>query len=138
MEIFGVGGAEFILILLIMLIVAGPKRMIHWSYQLGVYAGKLRHIWSQVAEGLEQEMRNEGLDIKIPRDITNKAQLNQFIRQQARPLSDSVRQNLSSGHRCCTQCAADCSWICKGIGQCHRHCIGKCNCLLCYCTVFEG
>ena len=31
MNIFGIGGAEFIVILIIMLIIAGPKRMATWA-----------------------------------------------------------------------------------------------------------
>ena len=41
MDILGVGGWEIVAILLIMLIVAGPKRMISWSYTLGKYVSQL-------------------------------------------------------------------------------------------------
>ena len=35
MDILGIGGGELVLIVLVMLVVAGPKRMIQWAYIAG-------------------------------------------------------------------------------------------------------
>lgn len=88
MNIFGIGGAELILILLIMLIVAGPKRMIAWSYTLGKYIAKLRQMWEETVDVLQKELDQAGVDIKVPRELPTRANLN---RQAGRALSSVTR-----------------------------------------------
>ncbi len=57
MNIFGVGPAELILILVLLFVVAGPKRMIQWAYYIGRYTAQFRRMveesWSQVRKELE-------------------------------------------------------------------------------------
>jgi Sec-independent protein translocase protein TatA len=69
MEILGIGTAELIAILLIMLLVAGPKRMIRWAYILGQYATKLRGMWAEVMTSVQKEFDAAGMDVKLPKDI---------------------------------------------------------------------
>jgi Sec-independent protein translocase protein TatA len=66
MDILGIGGLEFVAILIIMLIVAGPKRMIQWSYTLGKYVATLRKMWSETAAMLQKEFDDAGVDVKVP------------------------------------------------------------------------
>ncbi len=66
MNVFGVGGPEFVLILLIMLIVAGPKRMLQWAYVLGTYTAKLRRLWAETMRVLQQELKASGVDVELP------------------------------------------------------------------------
>ncbi len=69
MEIFGIGGAELAAILIIMLIVAGPKRMIQWAYVLGQYTAKARSMWSDVMDNVQREIDAAGVDVKLPKTM---------------------------------------------------------------------
>jgi Sec-independent protein translocase protein TatA len=83
MELFGVGAWEVVAILIIMLIVAGPKRMIGWAYQLGVYTRKFRAMFSETMAQINKEVEASGVDVRkdladLPRiptrfDIVNEA-----------------------------------------------------------------
>ncbi|MCS6872547.1 MAG: hypothetical protein RML95_00140 [Anaerolineae bacterium] len=57
MNILGIGPAELILILILLFVVAGPKRMIQWAYYLGRYMAQFRRMveesWSQVRKEIE-------------------------------------------------------------------------------------
>lgn len=88
MNILGIGGAEFVLIFVIMLIVAGPKRMIAWSYTLGKYVAKFRRMWEETVDVLQKEFDEAGVDIKVPRELPTRANLNQ---QAGKALSNVTR-----------------------------------------------
>lgn len=90
MNIFGVGGAELVLILLIMLIVAGPKRMARWAYVLGTYVGKLRVVWGQMMDTIQAEIDEAGIDVQLPRTPPTRQDMNQFARDAARPFTAPV------------------------------------------------
>jgi len=76
MEIFGVGGAEMVAILVIMLVVAGPKRMVQWAYVLGRYVAKGRAMWEEVMAGVQKEIDDAGLDVQLPKTMPTRATLN--------------------------------------------------------------
>ena len=76
MEIFGVGGAEMVAILVIMLVVAGPKRMVQWAYVLGQYVSKTRVMWDEVMAGVQKEIDDAGLDVQLPKTMPTRANLN--------------------------------------------------------------
>ncbi|MGB1287050.1 MAG: hypothetical protein ACPG7F_10995 [Aggregatilineales bacterium] len=94
MNFFGVGGAELVLIIVIMMIVAGPKRMIRWMYVAGVYAGKLRDMWKEVAIVLQEEVDAAGIDFKVPEQIPTKQNLassvNRFAQEAMKPLQEPL------------------------------------------------
>lgn len=73
MNIFGVGPAELILILILLFVVAGPKRMIQWAYYLGRYTAQFRRMveesWSQVRKELESAQID--LPEELPRRRVN-------------------------------------------------------------------
>jgi Sec-independent protein translocase protein TatA len=79
MEFLGFGGWEIVAIFLIALIVAGPKRMIAWSYTLGKYVALLRDMWAQTATQLQREFHNAGVDIEIPKEPPTRASLNKLM-----------------------------------------------------------
>jgi Sec-independent protein translocase protein TatA len=96
MNILGVGGAELIIILVLMLIVAGPKRMIHWSYILGQYVAKFRRMWAETVDVLQREFDDAGVGVQIPRDLPTRGNINQqaakMLGSVADPLKDTVNQ----------------------------------------------
>lgn len=77
MNILGIGGPEILVIFIIMLVVAGPKRMIHWAYVLGQYVAKFRAMWSETVDLVQQEFDQANVDIKIPKTPPTKAALQQ-------------------------------------------------------------
>lgn len=96
MEIFGIGGAELVAIFIIMLVVAGPKRMIQWAYILGQYTAKARAVWSQVMAGVQREMDAAGMNVQIPKTMpTTQTLLNPASSVWAgitRPVQDVVHE----------------------------------------------
>ena len=76
MEIFGVGAGEVVAILVIMLVVAGPKRMVQWAYVLGQYVSKARAMWGDVMAGVQKEIDDAGLDVQLPKTMPTRADLN--------------------------------------------------------------
>lgn len=94
MNIFGIGGAELVLIILIMLVVAGPQRMIRWAYHMGRYVGMLRTMWAQMMEMVQKEVDAAGYDIKVPRDLPTRDNVSKLIRDAAKPLSDPLEKTM--------------------------------------------
>ncbi len=79
MNILGIGGPELLVIFIIMLLVAGPKRMIHWAYILGQYVAKFRVMWSETVDMVQQEFDQADIDIKIPKTPPTKASIQQQV-----------------------------------------------------------
>jgi Sec-independent protein translocase protein TatA len=96
MNIFGIGGAELVLIFLIMLIVAGPQRMIRWAYWLGVYTGKLRKMWAQTMSVVQQEIDAAGVDIQLPKEMPTRQNMGQVARQVMKPLTNEFEKAAKS------------------------------------------
>jgi Sec-independent protein translocase protein TatA len=64
MEIAGVGPLEVVAIFIIMLVVAGPKRMVSWAYTLGQYVSKMRTMFQETMDAVKKEIDVESLDIR--------------------------------------------------------------------------
>lgn len=92
MNIFGIGGAELVVVILIALVVAGPKRMTIWAYQAGKYVGKLRKQWEQVAEVLQKEMESAGVDVQIPKDLPTRQNITKAVTQALKPAMDEMER----------------------------------------------
>lgn len=96
MNFFGIGGMELLLILLITIIVAGPRRMITWSYELGRWLAKAQKIWAETARMMQQELDEAGIDFKVPRKIPTRQRLNQqlqgAIRRAAEPIQEPLKE----------------------------------------------
>lgn len=65
MNIFGIGPTELVVVLLIMLMVAGPKRMARWAYVMGVYLAKIRDMWQETSTVLKKELAEAGMEPEI-------------------------------------------------------------------------
>lgn len=97
MEIFGIGGWEMLTILLILIIVAGPKRMLAWSYQLGKYIAIIRGMWAETAKQLQKELDSAGVDVQVPKELPTRQSIQKEISRQVAPITkpmDEIRDNL--------------------------------------------
>ena len=99
MDILGVGGWELVAILLIMLIVAGPKRMIAWSYQLGKYVSMLRKMWADTAQMIQKEFDEAGVDVQVPKDIPTRADLNREIGRALTPVTKPFQESMAAAEQ---------------------------------------
>lgn len=63
MDIFGVGAAEILIVALLTLIVAGPKRSAEWARQAGVWLGQLREMWGRMMDDLRNEVGEDADEI---------------------------------------------------------------------------
>lgn len=96
MEIFGVGGMELLAIIVIMLVVAGPKRMIQWSYTLGKYMAVLRRMWAETATALQKELDTAGVDVQVPKDLPTRQNLRSEMARMATPLTKPFQEGMNS------------------------------------------
>lgn len=94
MNILGLGGAELVVVFIIMLVVAGPKRMIHWSYIMGKYIAKLRQMWAEAAAIIQKEFDEAGLDVQVPREIPTRQTLNREAQKFLSPVTNPLQQAL--------------------------------------------
>jgi Sec-independent protein translocase protein TatA len=94
MNVFGVGAWELVAILLIMLVFAGPKRMIHWSYALGQHVAKFRKIWSETVDLVQKEFDDAGVDIKLPKEPPTRKNLNRTLADAVKPMAQPVQDSL--------------------------------------------
>ena len=99
MDILGVGGWELVAILLLMLIVAGPKRMISWSYTLGKYVSQLRRMWADTAQMLQKEFDDAGVDVQVPKDIPTRSDLNREIGRALTPVTKPFQETMSAAKK---------------------------------------
>jgi len=63
MEIFGVGAAEILVVALLLLIVAGPKRSAEWAREAGRYVSQIRMIWQRMMQDLRDEIGEDANEI---------------------------------------------------------------------------
>lgn len=96
MDILGVGGWELVVIFIIMLVVAGPKRMIQWSYTLGKYVAMLRKMWGETAQMLQKEFDEAGVDVKVPKDIPTRGDLNREITRALTPVTKPLQETMEA------------------------------------------
>jgi Sec-independent protein translocase protein TatA len=93
MNIFGMGEWELLLIVLIMLVVAGPKRMIQWAYVLGKYTAQLQVMFKNTMQALQKEVNAAGVDVQLPDQLpTSREQFRKQITQIAKPLTQPLEQ----------------------------------------------
>ncbi|HEX2906075.1 MAG TPA: hypothetical protein VHO69_04400 [Phototrophicaceae bacterium] len=95
MEIFGIGGAELVAILIIALIVAGPKRMIQWAYIIGKYTAKARALWAESMTYVQQELKEAGMDVELPKEPPTRASLNKQINKALAPVTNPIQTALN-------------------------------------------
>lgn len=90
MNVFGIGGWELVLVLIIMLVVAGPKRMAQWAYTLGRWTAKLRVMWEEVAEQLQAELQESGINVEIPKSPPTRQSIQRSLEDYGRQLAESA------------------------------------------------
>jgi Sec-independent protein translocase protein TatA len=103
MDIFGIGILELVVIGLVILIVAGPKRSAAWAKQSGEYLRQFRTAWQNLMEEARQEMGPEGEELmKAADDLRRSASelrqaprtmLHQLTQQEQNPAQKKVAQN---------------------------------------------
>lgn len=94
MNILGVGGWELVAILLIMLMVAGPERMIRWAYQLGRYAAYFRRMWAETMKVLQEGLNDAGIDVELPKEIPTRGSINREINKAVQNISNPLNEPL--------------------------------------------
>jgi len=94
MNIFGVGGWELLLIVLIALIVAGPKRIAVWAYQVGLWSAKLQDLWSEFAATLQAEMDEAGVNVEIPKRPPTREELTRSVQKFGQEIAKSAEEPL--------------------------------------------
>jgi Sec-independent protein translocase protein TatA len=81
MNLFGVGGWELFLVFVIMLIVAGPKRIVQWAYTLGKWSAKMQQVWQQTVKVLQSELDEAGIEVQLPQELPTRHSLRQTAQQ---------------------------------------------------------
>jgi Sec-independent protein translocase protein TatA len=97
MNIFGMGGLELAAILIIMLVVAGPARMIRWAYVIGQYVAKFKGMWADTARLLQKEFDDAGVDVKVsshqlPSGAMLRAQLDKTLKPATQPMQETFNE----------------------------------------------
>ncbi|MEM6527494.1 MAG: hypothetical protein AAF653_04325 [Chloroflexota bacterium] len=90
MNIFGIGGWELALVVIIMLVVAGPKRMAQWAYTLGRWTSKLRVMWEEVADVLQKELDESGIDVEVPRTPPTRDSIQRSLQQYGKQVMEEA------------------------------------------------
>lgn len=88
MNIFGIGPAELVLVFLLMLMVAGPKRMISWAYVAGQYVARFRKMWQEASAVIRKELEQAGVEPEVMDTFEQWA--NPRTRPRAKNLLDPV------------------------------------------------
>jgi Sec-independent protein translocase protein TatA len=94
MNILGIGGPELIIILLLMLIVAGPKRMIQWAYIMGTYVAKFRRMWAETVDVLQHEFDEAGVGVQIPKDLPTRGSIRSQAAKMMSTVTDPVKETM--------------------------------------------
>lgn len=102
MNILGVGPAELVIIFLILMVVAGPKRMVRWAYVAGHYIGKARALMAEASQVIKKELEDAGVDSEITETVTKltsdvqsfrpRTAVNNIIKTFTGPISDSLNE----------------------------------------------
>lgn len=94
MNIMGAGPAELVLVFIIMLVVAGPKRMIQWSYTLGQYVAKLREMFQETMNAVRKEFEDAGVDIR--KDLPTVPQNFNVLNEVSKVINEPPKSNDST------------------------------------------
>ncbi|MCU0481707.1 MAG: hypothetical protein MUE54_10930 [Anaerolineae bacterium] len=85
MEIFGVGGVELLLIIVIAMVVAGPKRVVQWAYHAGKFFARVRKIWGEMMMVIQKEMNDAGMNVELPKTPPTRQNISQATRNLMKP-----------------------------------------------------
>ncbi len=96
MDILGIGGWELVAIIIIMLVVAGPKRMIQWSYTAGKYVAIMRKMWAETAKQIQREFDDAGVDIQVPKDLPTRGAITKEVNRALSPVTKPIKDSLAA------------------------------------------
>jgi sec-independent protein translocase protein TatB len=71
MDVFGIGGNELVIILLLAIIVLGPERLFRSAREIGKFVGSARAYFSTFSEELKAELDILDELEKVKNDLTN-------------------------------------------------------------------
>jgi Sec-independent protein translocase protein TatA len=94
MNFLGMGPAELVLLLIMALIIAGPKRMIHWMYILGRWTAKAKAMWLDAVDAIQREINEAGLDVQVPRELPTRGNLNRMARDAIKPMTKEFEKEI--------------------------------------------
>ena len=63
-NILGIGLPQIAIVVVLSLVLFGPKQMLQYAYQAGRFLAKARAMWEEAARNMQQEMQNSGVDLK--------------------------------------------------------------------------
>lgn len=92
MNILGIGGWELVVIFIIALVIAGPKRMIQWAYIAGKYLGQLRIVWRNMMQTVQKEFDDAGVDIQLPKDMPTRGDVGRIAQKALQPFTSPMKQ----------------------------------------------
>jgi Sec-independent protein translocase protein TatA len=99
MNFLGMGPAELVLLLIMALIIAGPKRMIHWMYILGRWTAKAKAMWLDAVDAIQREINEAGLDVQVPRELPTRGNLNRMARDAMKPMTKEFEKEIDEVKR---------------------------------------
>ncbi len=94
MNILGLGEIELVAILIIMLIVLGPRGMVRWAYTFGQYTAKMRRMWSEAMTLLQKEFKDAGVDVELPKEVPTRRTLNKQVTKALGSVTRPVQETL--------------------------------------------
>jgi len=94
MNILGVGDIELIAILVIMLIVLGPRGMARWAYTMGQYAAKMRRMWSEAMVLLQKEFKDAGIEVDLPKEMPTRKTIAKQVNKALTPVTRPIQETL--------------------------------------------
>jgi Sec-independent protein translocase protein TatA len=94
MNFLGMGPAELVLLLVMALIIAGPKRMIAWMYVLGRWTSKAKAMWLEAVDAIQREINEAGLDVQVPRELPTRGNLNRMARDALKPMTKGLEKEI--------------------------------------------
>jgi sec-independent protein translocase protein TatB len=94
MDIFGIGILEMLIICLVIVIVAGPKRSAIWARQAGLYFRQFRLYVSQMMSEIEREVDPETRELmQVAREFRQTTKdIRQMPRQVIGEIEETVRK----------------------------------------------
>lgn len=92
MNILGLGPAELVMILLIMLVVAGPKRMAQWAYVAGQLFAQVRVMWQDMMGIVQEELQEAGMEPEVMDTLRKLSSNTRSLRGASRQLTQSVNE----------------------------------------------
>jgi sec-independent protein translocase protein TatB len=98
MNILGIGEVELIVILVIMLVILGPRGMARWAYTFGQYTAKMRRMWSEAMTMLQKEFKEAGVDIELPKEIPNRRNIAKQVNKALTPVTRPIQETLDEVH----------------------------------------